>query len=285
MKRLLLATDLSARSDRALERGLQLARQHKAHLTVLHVVDEDLPAAVGTQLAATAEKEIEALLARTATPGDVDRSVCVTPGREHLAILEAAERDDCDLIILGRHRDEAAGRALRGTTMERVLRQGRVPVLVVADRTDAPYRQVMVGIDFSVFSRFAVKAGFAIAPDADFHLVHAFQTPFEGFLPGSAVRGEVRGERDEALSRIVDDEMSALFGARAMKPAGPGKLHRILRHGEVISVLRAEAARVKPDLLVIGTHGRVGIAHALLGSVAENLLNHPPCDVLAVKAW
>jgi len=285
VKRLLLATDLSARSDRALERGLRLARQHGAHLTVLHVVDEELPASVGAQLAATAEKEIEAVLVKSGPVRDVDVSVCVMPGHDHLTILEAAERDNSDLVILGRHRNEAAGRSLRGTTMERVLRQGRVPVLVVADRADASYRRVMIGIDFSVFARFAVKVGFTIAPDADFHLVHAYQTPFEGFLPGRATRGAVHGEHDDALARIVDEEMSALIDARTARPVDPDKLHRVLRHGEVISVLRAEAARVKPDLLVIGTHGRVGIAHALLGSVAENLLNHPPCDVLAVKAW
>ena len=283
MKRLLLATDLSARSDRALERGLQLARQHKAHLTVLHIVDEDLPVAVGTQLAATAEAEIETVLAKVGRPRDVELSICVIPGRDYRAIVEAAEKDGCDLVILGRHRDEAGDRPLRGTTMERVLRLGRVPVLVVADRAGGPYRRVMIGIDFSAFSRLAVKAALAVASGADFNLVHAFQVPFEGFLPGSAARVDVQSERDEALARIIDEEMTALLDAHAAK--AQGNLHRVLRHGETISVLRAEAARVKPDLLVIGTHGRVGIAHALLGSVAENLLNHPPCDVLAVKAW
>ena len=43
--------------------------------------------------------------------------------------------------------------------------------------------------------------------------------------------------------------------------------------------------RVKDDDLVVGTHGRTGVARALLGSIAEDLLSNPPCDVLAVKAW
>ena len=49
-------------------------------------------------------------------------------------------------------------------------------------------------------------------------------------------------------------------------------------------VIDQEFARINPDLLVIGTHGRTGITHAFLGSVAEDLLCHPPADVLAVKA-
>jgi nucleotide-binding universal stress UspA family protein len=285
LKRFLLATDLSARSDRALERSLELAALHNANLTVLHVIDEDLPPEVQTQLADAAETQIETLVAKAALAREFDVSVCVTPGREHLTIVDAAARDGCDLIILGRHRDESADRPLRGTTMERVLRQGQTPVLVVADRTGGPYENVMVGVDFSVFSRIALKVALAVAPGADFHFVHAFQVPFEGFLSGDAMRSEVSREREAMLARVVNEEMDILLQGTGPGRTADPKLHRVIRNGEVISVLRSEAARIKPDLVVIGTHGRVGIAHALLGSVAENLLNHPPCDVLAVKAW
>jgi nucleotide-binding universal stress UspA family protein len=281
----LLATDLSARSDRALSRSFELARLHKAHLTVLHVVDEDLPPAVQTQLAAAAESQIEALVTKAEGSHAFDVSVCVAAGREHLTIVDAAERDGCDLIILGRHRDESTDRPLRGTTMERVLRHGQTPVLVVTERTDGHYGKVMIGVDFSVFSRIAVKAGFAVAPDAEFHFVHAFQVPFEGFLSGGATQSDLVREREAMLARIVNEEMDALLQGTGPERLADGRFHRLIRNGEVISVLRSEAARLKPDLIVIGTHGRVGIANALLGSVAENLLNHPPCDVLGVKAW
>ena len=285
MKRFLLATDLSARSDRALDKSLGLAALHNAHLTILHVIDEDLPKEVQTQLADAAETQIEAFMAKADMARDVDVSVCVTPGREHLTIVDAAERDGCDLIILGRHRDETADRPLRGTTMERVLRQGQTPVLVVTDRADGPYASVMVGVDFSVFSRIALKVGLAVAPRANFHIVHAFQVPFEGFLSGGRTRSAMSREREATLAKIVNEEMNSLLQVTGPGCVADARIQRVIRDGEVISVLRSEAARIKPDLIVIGTHGRVGIAHALLGSVAENLLNHPPCDVLAVKAW
>jgi nucleotide-binding universal stress UspA family protein len=59
----------------------------------------------------------------------------------------------------------------------------------------------------------------------------------------------------------------------------------VLRRGAVGEVLREQIATLKPDLLVVGTHGRTGVAGAVLGSVATGLLSDPPCDVLAVKAW
>lgn len=285
MKRLLLATDLSARSDRALERALQLAREHGAHLTVLHVVDEELPETVRTRTGEAAEAEIGRAVTKLGGDRDVDVSICVAPGRGHIAVLDAAARDDCDLIVLGRHRDESPDRPLRGTTMERVLRQGRIPVLVAAERADGPYARVMVAIDFSVFSRFAAKAALAVAPGAEIHFVHAFQVPFEGFLTGNATRAEVGEQRDAALARMIDAEMAAFLDAGDIAPGDANRIRRVLRNGEVVGVLRSEAARIRPDLLVMGTHGRVGIAHALLGSVAEDMLNRPPCDVLAVKAW
>jgi len=63
------------------------------------------------------------------------------------------------------------------------------------------------------------------------------------------------------------------------------KLERTMQEGTVREVLYQQIGRRNPDLLVIGTHGRTGVAHAFLGSVAEDLLRDLPCDVLAVKAW
>ena len=285
MKRLLLATDLSARADRALDRSIELARRHKAHLTVLHVVDEDQPAALRQQIVDATVSELNTVLQSASIPRDCGVTVCVTIGRDYRTILETVEKDASDLIILGRHRNESVVTPLRGTTMERVLSGGNAPVLVVTERADGDYGNVMVGADLSDFSHTAVKAAFAIAPGAVFHFVHAVQLPFEGFLSGNDIRRDINRKREEALSRIIDEEMETLLRDRTRCGDMPGKLHQLLRDGEVISVLRSEAARIRPDLLVIGTHGRTGIARAVLGSVAENLLSHPPCDTLAVKAW
>ena len=53
----------------------------------------------------------------------------------------------------------------------------------------------------------------------------------------------------------------------------------------MVDTITRAVERFAPDLLVVGTHGRTGVAHALLGSVAGTLLADPPVDVLAVRAW
>jgi nucleotide-binding universal stress UspA family protein len=281
--KLLVATDLSARSDRAAERAVQLARTHDAALIVLHVVDENLPPAAIEQVASTAEAEVRSFLGRLIPQHDLPSTVRVVVGNHFRQILETADREACDAIVLGRHRNESCEAAFGGTTMGRVVRMGHRPVLVVSQRTEGPYRNVMIGADFSGCSRRAMRAAFAIAPGAAFHLVHAFDVPFEGFLPGSNVRREVGEEHDEVLSRLADEEVGTFTATSAHCRFGRPRIEKVLRQGEVIGVLRHEVASLRAELLAIGTHGRSGLSRAVLGSVAQDLVDRPPCDVLVVK--
>ena len=68
-------------------------------------------------------------------------------------------------------------------------------------------------------------------------------------------------------------------------PIAPGQIRPEVRLGGALPVVEAALGELAPDLLVVGTHGRTGVAHTLLGSVAERLLRRPRCDVLAVRAW
>ncbi len=282
--RILMATDLSGRSDRAVERAVELAAQHNAHLTILHVLDQDLPASVQDQANAAARQEIETCLRKAGATGS-GIAISIVPGSDHRDIIQQADENKADLIVTGTHRNESRRRPISGTTMERVIRNGRQPVLVVRDRVTGPYERIMVGVDFSVFSRFAIRSGFSLAPAAEFWMVHAFQVPYQGFQPGRDTRRAVQEEHELEFTRVIDEEMNSLLNSSVHDLTAIKTIHKVIRHGDPRSVLRSEVDRLQPDLLVLGTHGRVGISHALLGSVAEEFLNQPPCDVLAVKAW
>lgn len=282
MKRLLMATDLSARSDRALDRALDLARTLNAALTVVHIVDDDLPASLADAQKAAAETALRDHIARIG-PDDDDRiSIEVKFGKAYVEIIELTERIGADLVVVGMHRNNAVGDMFRGTTVERIIRASTVPVLLVRDRADNAYDNVMVGVDFSVYSRRAVEFAVRLVPSGQFNLVHAYDVPFKGFLFGQDARREISKQHEEQFRTMIDDEMGAFLGSVEAKPA---KLERIMQIGTVQEVIHDQTNRLKPDLLVIGTHGRTGVAHAFLGSIAEDLLRDPPCDVLAVKAW
>ncbi|MCG8544133.1 MAG: universal stress protein [Alphaproteobacteria bacterium] len=285
IRSLLMATDLSARSERALERALQLADQHGAALEILNIVDEDLPDAAQDPVAIAAKDEIEACVARMEGPEKEKVSIRILPGKDYRDIIDEADSAKADLLVLGIHRNESGNKPITGTTVERVIRHSSLPVLVAKDRMAGPYRKVMIAIDFSVFSRFAIRGALAVAPDADFFCVHAFRVPFEGFQAGRETRRAVQQEHERQLTEMIESEMAALIEAAPNAQGLDERMHKVVRHGDVHATLRAEADRLQPDLLVLGTHGRVGLSRMVLGSIAEDFLNQPPCDVLAVKAW
>ncbi len=282
MKKFLMATDLSARSDRALERAVMLAEDHEAYLTIIHIIDDELPAALSDAQEDAAKQAIDEHIDKLAA-GKRDRiSIEVVSGRAHADILQYSEKVDADLIILGMHREDAFKDRFRGTTAERIIRGGGVPVLMVKDRVIRPYQKTIVGVDFSSYSHRAVEFAVKFVPGGEFHLVHAFGVPFEGFLYGHDTKRQVAQLHEVEFEKMMDEEMAAFL--KSLEGTGT-ELHRVMKQGTVREVMFEQARRLKPDLVVIGTHGRTGIAHAFLGSVAEDLLRAPPCDVLAIKAF
>ncbi len=282
MKSILIATDLSARSDRALDRAVILAQARGARLTVVHIVDQDLPASLADAQKQAAHDAISSHLATLASGDEPQVSIAVVFGHSGSNILDMAANVAAELIVVGVPREDAFKDMFRGTTAERIIRAGDVPVLLVKDRATTPYRRIMVGVDFSVYSRRAVEFAVSFVPDGHFHLVHAYDVPFKGFLYGHDTRREVTKQHQVQLEQMINGEMATFL---ASVPAAGAKLEQIMQEGAPRSVIAEQARRLSPDLLIIGTHGRTGVAHAFLGSVAEDLLRTPPCDVLAVRAW
>ena len=110
-------------------------------------------------------------------------------------------------------------------------------------------------------------------------------TPFIGLHPSESMHDSVRNTHEKELAAFVREELAALIhSALPDEESGP-PLDALALPGDVHGVIHGEIQRLQPDLLVMGTHGRAGVANLLLGSVAVEFLNKPPCDVLAVKAW
>ena len=128
---ILAATDFSTRSQRALRRAGLLARDSGAELTLVHVVDDDQP----SDLVALERREAERILGEQidAIPelhGLRPRAL-VVEGDPFDGILRAAASTGADLIVMGAHRKQLLRDILVGTTIERVIRTGPFPVLMV----------------------------------------------------------------------------------------------------------------------------------------------------------
>jgi len=149
----------------------------------------------------------------------------------------------------------------------------------------ADYRVVVVPYDFSEHARAALgeAADLARRLGADLHLVHVMQSPF--YLYSFAYAGEAAAVAPPIdMAEIREDALKSLREVIAELDF-PGDVEpHVLEGVNIAETLRAACKNLDADLIVMGTHGRTGLAHAFLGSVAERTLRSAPCPVLTVQA-
>jgi len=141
-----------------------------------------------------------------------------------------------------------------------------------------PFRKILCAIDFSEGSRKALvrAARLATLHGCELVIAHAW------FLPPASVAGEfvypvelVKGiveDHERELANLVEE-------TRKLAPRVTGKM---LDGEPWVKIVELAEADREIDLIVLGTHGRTGLGRVFLGSVAEMVVRHAPCSVLAV---
>lgn len=279
-KAILIATDLSARCDRALDRAVQLADEWQARLVVLHVVEE--AGALEAMFDPTPDgSEADRLrVARRALIRDIGAvaetaTLVVERGQPADAIIRVAREEGCGLIVLGIARDEPFGRYSLGSTDDRLLRGAPAPLLIVKERAADPYRRIAVATDFSDSARHALDAALRLFGDRRLTLLHAFDPPMENLAPDRSVY--VRDARTAAIAEAM------VFAEGSTWPAAAPEPDIVAEHGRPAEVLRDYVEAGRADLVVLGTHGRSAVYEIFLGSTARRILDRLPCDALVVR--
>ena len=282
--RLLCATDLSSRSDRALRRAGVLAGAGGAELVLLSVVDDDQP----TTLVESERREVTILLAEQSRTmhelQDLQPRLRVEVGDAFDAIIRVADAEKADLVVMGEHRKRLLRDIFVGTTIERVMRLGRRPVLMVNGPAERPYRRILAAVDASEPAAHALCTAYRLGflALADLTVFHAFELlPGRGVLmladvSDGAIQKHVEETAAERRSALENFLRGIELGARSRLP------RLVLEEGPPAPALRKVVARLSPDLVVIGTRGRGALGRLMLGSVAEEALRTLNCDVLAV---
>ncbi len=278
-ERLLLATDLSPRCDRALDRSVQLAKSWQAELKVLNVVDA--PKAPDQILAwATGDEaqdpRLEALaqINQDLAHLQIEANVAlIRSGNVAETIRRVAHDSKAGLVVTGVARDEPFGRFLLGSSVERLARTLERPLLIVRNRTYGAYRRIAVASDLSAGSRTALQAATRWFAGSDVALFHARAQP-KGLA--SAPSGA-----DPRPASAADQELCAQFVVDSGIP--PADVTQVVAvEGALESTLTQYVRRHAVDLVVMGPHESAGFLDALMGSSLDRLLQWVPCDVLVV---
>ncbi|MFO7576915.1 MAG: universal stress protein [Pelovirga sp.] len=284
INRILVATDLSPHAGIAVDRAVNLARQHGATLYLLHAVAEDN--SIETIGPTTLQEDIaraRRLLHEQLEQfdlGGIDCHVLVETGRDFVTIITTARRLQADLILVGAHGSGFFKDLLFGTTAERVVRKSEIPVLVVKKPATADYQRILLPTDFSAAAAQAIPLALALAPAARFDLVHVYSLWGEGRLSPTAMMDAQHHAAHERIRTQAELQLRQWLEHLGLE----GYRHRShLRPGRPGVLIPQIAGELHCDLVVMGTRGRSLLTCILLGSVAEHVLKLGDCDLLTVR--
>lgn len=294
VRTILAATDFSPTASAALQWAIELAIAHRARIVLVHALAPPIPPAASPDFVTLPpdfhEQYREAALRKLAADVEMARSRGVEAssdldiGPASPLVLELATKHGADVIVVGTRGMTGLRHLLLGSTAERVVHGAAVPVLTIhPDDADKHrrIRTIVVPTDFSDDAALAVRTAQRIfGPndgEAKLILVHAYHLPVE-FTALGAVPLAPRlfaDAADQARERLEQD-------AKPLREAGL-RVETIAQEGYPPLVIEETAREAGADLIAMGTHGRSGLRHLLLGSTAQRVVQHAPCPVLTVR--
>jgi nucleotide-binding universal stress UspA family protein len=145
---------------------------------------------------------------------------------------------------------------------------------------NAEWKRILCPIDFSDASRAAMEtaADLAKRQGGRLTLFHAYPVPGYTFPDGSFVASSKMLEELAEAARNHLEEWR-----RIATSLGLAEVQAVTAVGEPAAEIVAHARDNAIDLVVVGTHGRTGLTHAIMGSVAERVVRKAPCPVLTVR--
>lgn len=278
--KVLLAIDDSKFSEAAIQAVMAQLQPKGTELEVLHVVDLAIP--IPTLYAAEFRRESlkqgRELVKRTEQlliKAGFKVLTAIEEGDPRSNILGFAAHWNANLIILGSHGRNGLDHFLMGSVSEAVLHHAPCSVQVVRIRKEpneleeaSPRLKVLLAIDDSRFSEAARDAIMRqLRPKQTEVCVLHIVEPYYSHIAGAEPTTELK---------LVAHSEQLLAGAGF-------KVHTAIEEGDPRTKVVDYAANWKPDLLVVGSHGRSGLERLLMGSVSENVARHSGCSVEVVR--
>jgi nucleotide-binding universal stress UspA family protein len=292
--KVLAATDLSAPADEAIRQAHEWATRHRAELVVCHIIptlrranplfpqrnEADSIAAVDLERR-VAELVVERVSQLTGRSPDAF-GLLLDVGRPEAEIIRAAVTMKAELIVMGNRGDTGLDRIPLGSVSERVVQHAHCSVLVA--RPVPAGGCVLVATDLSDSSFAAITAGATEARRRGaklvvLHNLDLWPSPVSSMEMALGSAGMIPD------SGLVEEE-----GARATQQLEQVLARRgleaecMVTHGPPDAAIVKAADALSSQLLVIGTHGRTGLARLALGSVAQRVVEAVSCSVLVVRS-
>lgn len=273
MKRILIPTDFSKYSEEALKVAAQIAKKYGSEIILLHMLE--LPHETSDVMGGgktipeimfyknKAIGNLEKLMDSKYLKG-INVSEAIEFKKAYEGILDASEKNNVDLIVMGSHGTSGFDELLVGSNAEKVVRLSKIPVLVVKkEAKEFKASNFVFASDFSKETRkpFRKMIEFAKIFDSNLYLVmictpNSFKTTNES----------ERIIRDFVADFDIENYSSHIYNDTNIENG-------------IVNF----ANSVDADLIGICNHGRTGLSHFFNGSISEDLVNHAVRPIITFK--
>lgn len=305
---ILLIVDEQTDYSAALKRGVALASNNQARLTVCAVVDK-VPSDVKMGVFATRSEEVldisvtekrdwlaETIESVAADGVPLDTKVLI--GKPFIEIIRQVLRNGHDLIIKCADADSGLTEMLFSSTDMHLMRKCPCPIWIVKPTEDRKYRRILAAVDQDpgepvkdLLNRqiLEMSSSLARAEGGDVHIAHAWDVFGEELLRShtwdfSEAEFDAMVAKEAATRRRwLDDLVKSYGGSADNNSADILDFHLHVIKGNAQHVVPELAHELAVDLVVMGTVARTGIAGLFMGNTAETILTQLDCSVLTIK--
>ncbi len=280
-RKILVAVDSSESSKNALHQAFKLANEEKCWITVTSVVppyEGEIEILGIKDIRAALRKPCEDALAEIDTIAKTERMLVKTvceEGEVHERIVDLADAENCDVIVMGRRGKRLIERSLIGRVTARVIGHTQRDVLVVPNNTVVGWKTIVLATDGSKYSAAAAEKAISFAKSYGGELK---------VLSVADVPAEFYAEAPKAVEDLVKKARGFVAVVKKQAEAAGVKVETFVGEAEAFEAITNLAKEQKADMIIIGSHGRTGLRRLLMGSVAEKVIGYAPCPVLVVKA-
>jgi nucleotide-binding universal stress UspA family protein len=278
-KKILVAVDGSESSRNALTQAFRFAVDEKCWITVTSVVppyEGEIEILGIKDIRAALRKPCDEALGEAQRLAETDRVLIKTvceEGDVHERIVDLADAENCDLIVMGR-----SGRRRSpfiGSVTARVIGHTQREVLVVPDGTAVGWKTIVLATDGSRYSAAATERAIAFAKSygGELRVISAVDVP-----------SEFHAEAPQAVEDLVRKAQGFTADVKKSAAAAGVPAEAFVAEAEADRAINSLAREQKADIIVLGSHGRTGLRRLLMGSVAEKVIGHATCPVLVVKS-
>ncbi len=279
-RKILVAFDGSLSSKNALKQAIRLSREEKSWLKVLAVVPDyegDLELIGISNIKSLIEGPKEKLISEAKEIAQEEGATVLADaeqGEAYERIVEVADAENCDLIVMGRRGIHRVERMLMGSVTARVIGHTQKDVLVVPRDATIGWKQILLATDGSRYSDVATE-----------HAIN-FAKSYGGDMVAVSVvdvTDEFYTQAPQMVEDMIERSKRILQGVTEKAEASNIKIETLVKEGEPYQKIVEVAKEKDAGVIFMGSHGRKGVKKLLMGSVTEKVIGHAPCPVLVVK--